>query len=429
MRTKYFTLSIFVLLAVGNAGPHAAGPRNSQPERQGHTKLDRYLQHVDRLAPPDAPVRVIVTARKGATGKVKSAIWAEGTIVHEHTSIDAITVEVPAGRLRALADRDDVLAVSIDAPIHAGADSLGTLADNTLLPTLGLKDKTDVGHDVVVAVLDSGIVNHAQIPLAAFYDFVNAGGAKVKQYDDYGHGTHVAGVIKNKDDKSDAPYRSVAHDSKLIGMKVLDGDGAGYTSTVIDAIEFAIANKERLKIAVINLSLGHPIYEPAATDPLVQAVERAVDAGIVVVVAAGNEGMNRQTGDVGYGGITSPGNAPSAISVGAVDTQNTTTRSDDDVAPFSSRGPTWYDGYAKPDVVAPGRRIVSFMATNGKLCKKYPSGARRSTPERTWRSAGAAWRPRWPRELSLTSSTPAVTRAAERHRHRISSRRFSSSAR
>ena len=429
LRIKYFTLSIFVLLALGNAGPHAAGPRNPQPERQRHTKLDRYLEQVDRLAPPDAPVRVIVTARKGATGKVKSAVWAEGAIVHEHPSIDAMTVEIPAGRLRALADRADVLAVSIDAPIRAGADSLGTLADNALLPTLGLKDRTDVGHDVVVAVLDSGIVNHAQIPVAAFYDFVNAGGAKVKQYDDYGHGTHVAGVIKNKDDKSDALYRSVAHDSKLIGMKVLDGDGAGYTSTVIDAIEFAIANKERLKIAVINLSLGHPIYEPAATDPLVQAVERAVDAGIVVVVAAGNEGMNRQTGDVGYGGITSPGNAPSAISVGAVDTKNTTTRSDDEVAPFSSRGPSWYDGYAKPDVVAPGRRVVSFMASTGKLCKKYPSGARPWTPGRTWRSVGAAWRPRSPRELSLTSSMQAGTRAAERHRRRISSRRFSSSAR
>jgi serine protease AprX len=99
---------------------------------------------------------------------------------------------------------------------------------------------------------------------------------------------------------------------------------------------------------VLNLSLGHPIYEPAATDPLVQAVERAVAAGIVVVTSAGNEGTNRVTGQVGYAGITSPGNAPSAITVGAVDTRNTTTRLDDQVPSFSSRGPTWYDAYAKP---------------------------------------------------------------------------------
>src|SRR4029453_10880125 len=123
---------------------------------------------------------------------------------------------------------------------------------------------------------------------------------------------------------------------------------------------------------VINLSLGHPIYEPAATDPLVRAVERAVAAGIVVGVAAGNHGINLQTGQVGYAGITSPANAPSAIAVGAVDTKNTLTHSDDEVAPFSSRGPTWYDGYAKPDVVAPGRRIVSFMANDSQLSRRFP---------------------------------------------------------
>ncbi len=363
---------MLALLATSIAGTHAAAPNGPRPDRSGHKKLDRYLQKIDGVASPDDSVRVIVTARKGASEKVKSAVAGSGAIVHEHKSIDAVTAEVPVGRLHFLAERDDVLSVSVDAPVHAGADSLGTLAENELLPTLGLKDKTDAGHDVVVAVLDSGIVNNGQIPIAAFYDFVNTGGEKVKQYDEYGHGTHVAGMIKNKDDKSDARYRSVAHGSKLIGMKVLEGDGSGYTSTVIDAIEFAIANKEKLKIAVINLSLGHPIYEPAATDPLVQAVERAVDAGIVVVVAAGNEGMNRETGEVGYAGITSPGNAPSAITVGAVDTKNTVTRSDDEVAPFSSRGPTWYDGYAKPDVVAPGRRVVSFMAPGSNLCKRYP---------------------------------------------------------
>jgi serine protease AprX len=369
---KSLATLLLVLFATGTAGTNGGAPKGT-PGHVGRSKLDRYLQQqVESRIPADAPVRVIVTARKGANESVKSAVAGSGAIVHEHKSIDAVTADVPAGRLRSLAQRDDVIAVSLDAPVRAGADTVGSLADNTLLATLGLKEKADVGHDVVVAVLDSGIVNNSQIPVVGFYDFVNSGGAKVKQYDDYGHGTHVAGMIKNKDDKPDGRYRSVAHGSKVLGLKVLAGDGSGYTSTVIDAIEFAIANKEKLKIAVINLSLGHPIYEPAATDPLVQAVERAVDAGIVVVVAAGNEGMNRETGEVGYAGITSPGNAPSAITVGAVDSRNTVTRSDDEIAPFSSRGPTWYDGYAKPDVVAPGRRVVSFMAQDGSLCRHYP---------------------------------------------------------
>ena len=113
--------------------------------------------------------------------------------------------------------------------------------------------------------------------------------------------------------------------------------------------------------------------EAADTDPLVQAVEAAVRAGIVVVVSAGNVGKNPKTGQVGYGGITSPGNAPSAITVGAVKTLDTTTRTDDVVADYSSRGPTWYDAYAKPDLVAPGHRLLGFAATGQYLYQTYPT--------------------------------------------------------
>ena len=108
---------------------------------------------------------------------------------------------------------------------------------------------------------------------------------------------------------------------------------------------------------MINLSLGHPIFESASTDPLVAAVEAAVRAGIVVVVAAGNYGMN-PTGPAGYAGIVSPGNAPSAITVGSMNPKKTAARFDDRIDPYSSRGPSWYDGFAKPDVVAPGRTLT-----------------------------------------------------------------------
>src|SRR6185295_10397222 len=126
----------------------------------------------------------------------------------------------------------------------------------------------------------------------------------------------------------------------------------------ISAIEFAIANKNSLDIDVINMSLGHAPFESAKTDPLVKAVDKAVAAGIVVVVSAGNIGINPQTGLVGYGGITSPGNSRSALTVGTAQTMGTVSRADDLVGPFSSRGPTWYDGYAKPDLVAPGHKLV-----------------------------------------------------------------------
>src|SRR5882762_2538681 len=115
------------------------------------------------------------------------------------------------------------------------------------------------------------------------------------------------------------------------------------------------------------MSLGHPIFAPAADDPLVQAVQQATAAGLIVVTSAGNVGRNPTTGVVGYAGVTSPCNAPSAICVGAANTQNTVTRSDDVVAPYSSRGPSWYDGFAKPDVLAPGHKLPSVTDLHSYL--------------------------------------------------------------
>ena len=102
-------------------------------------------------------------------------------------------------------------------------------------------------------------------------------------------------------------FQGVAPKARIISLKVLDGDGRGLTSSVLRALEFAIEHQDELKIDVINLSLGHPIYESPETDPLVRAVEDAVRAGIVVVTSAGNYGINQETGEVGYAGSTSPG--------------------------------------------------------------------------------------------------------------------------
>src|SRR4030095_3846671 len=101
-------------------------------------------------------------------------------------------------------------------------------------------------------------------------------------------------------------YVGVAPNARLIGLKVLNSQGRGTTDDVVRAIEFAVTNKAVLGIDVLNLSLGHPIFEPAATDPLGQAVEHATRAGIAVVVSAGNFGMSSTSGQTGYAGIASP---------------------------------------------------------------------------------------------------------------------------
>ena len=221
-----------------------------------------------------------------------------------------------------------------------------------------------------MAVIDSGIYRSPDFGsrIVGFVDFT--GGISLTSVDPYGHGTHIAGTIGGA--ASEVP--GIAKDVKLISLRVLDANGEGTTSNVIRAIQWAIDNRVAKSIDIINLSLGHPIYEPAASDPLVQAVEAAVRSGIVVVVSAGNVGRNPDTGVTGYAGIASPGNAPSAITVGAVRTQNTTRRTDDLMAEYSSRGPSWYDAFSKPDVVAPGHRILAASdTTHEAVCNDYPT--------------------------------------------------------
>ncbi|HTH00268.1 MAG TPA: S8 family serine peptidase [Vicinamibacterales bacterium] len=239
------------------------------------------------------------------------------------------------------------------------------------------------GSGIGVAVVDSGIAPHSALDsrVIARVNLVSWEGPTTG--DPYGHGTHVAGIIGGNTTAPKYVTTAFAGGSapgvNLIDVRVLGATGVGYTSDVIAGIDWAIANRTRYGIRVINLSLGHAVSEPAAIDPLCQAVARAVQAGVVVVASAGNYGVTSSGAPV-LGGITSPGNSPFAITVGAIDTAGTVTRSDDTVAAYSSKGPTRYDLAVKPDVVAPGTRIVSLEAQGSYLSKNYPS----------WHIAGSA---------------------------------------
>ena len=156
----------------------------------------------------------------------------------------------------------------------------------------------------------------------------------------------------------------------LIDLRVLDANGGGTDEDVISAIEMAISLKSTYNIRVINLSLGRPVYESYTQDPLCQAVEAAWKAGIVVVVAAGNDGRDNTFGEQGYGTITAPGNDPYVITVGAMKAEATYTRTDDLIASYSSKGPTQIDHIVKPDVVAPGNQVVSLLAPGSTLANQ-----------------------------------------------------------
>jgi serine protease AprX len=247
-----------------------------------------------------------------------------------------------------------------------------TRAGNPLLGLLGIPGVD--GQGIGVAVVDSGIAPHSALTgVVADVSFVT-GDPRVT--DAYGHGTHVAGIIAGSAAAANGvalEYAGgIAPKARLVNVRVLGADGSGLTSDVIAGIEWVVANRARYNIRVINLSVGHPPTEACFTDPLCQAVNQAVQAGIVVVVAAGNTGK-APDGRVMLGGISSPGNSPYAITVGALNTWGTVDRSDDTLATFSSRGPTAYDFAVKPDVAAPGFHILSLEAQGAFLPTMYPS--------------------------------------------------------
>jgi subtilisin family serine protease len=194
----------------------------------------------------------------------------------------------------------------------------------------------------------------------------------IVEHDDYGHGTHVAGIIAGDGYDSGGKRRGIAPGASLVVLKVLDQFGDGHISSVIAAIDYAIEQRERFGIRIINLSVAAGVHESYTTDPLTLAAKRAVDAGLVVVTAAGNLGRGPD-GRPQYGGITSPGNAPWVLTVGATDHGGTATRRDDTIAPFSSRGPTHIDGMLKPDLVAPGVSIGSLADASSALFAENPA--------------------------------------------------------
>src|SRR5205085_6833610 len=202
--------------------------------------------------------------------------------------------------------------------------------------------------------------------------------------DGYGHGSHVAGAAagRNPSTNSNRGYEGIAPNANLIDVRVLDGRGLGQTSDVIAGIDWVIANQTSKNIKVMNLSLGAASTESYVTDPLCRAVRRAVAAGITVVAAAGNYGQTID-GLEQYGTIAAPGNDPTVITVGAANTHQTDGRGDESITYFSSRGPTrshstdaagvnYYDHLLKPDLLAPGNRIVAAESKGSWLVSNYP---------------------------------------------------------
>jgi serine protease AprX len=293
----------------------------------------------------------------------------------------AAALDLTRAEYEALKRDSSVAHISKDLPVVAdmAITNKVTRAETVWQGTSGLLGLGSVpgyqGAGIGVAVIDSGISAHSAIGSRVVARVNLVSSEPGVSGDPFGHGTHVAGMIGGAGSAAARVTTAYSGGSapavRLIDVRVLGRTGMGYTSDVLAGIEWAIANRTKYGIRIINLSLGHPVAEPAATDPLCVAVERAVKSGIVVVASAGNYGLTSSGAPI-LGGITSPGNSPAALTVGAVDTNGTADRSDDKVAPYSSRGPTRFDFAVKPDVVAPGTRIVSLEANGSYIATTYP---------------------------------------------------------
>ena len=285
---------------------------------------------------------------------------------------DSAVVLANSAQVTELASETENLSGDLPVAPFMSVSNSSTAADQTREGRWGLLGIGAIpgvtGQGITVAVVDSGISAHPALSQKVIANVSYVSGDP-SVADPFGHGTHIAGIIAGTNTRTTSLYNGgIAPGAKLVNVRVLGKDGTGWTSDVIAGIEWAIANRALYKIRIINLSLGHPVTEPSATDPLCIAVKKAAVAGIVVVTSAGNAGKAADGSPI-LGGITSPGNSPYAITVGALNTKATISRADDVMATYSSRGPTRFDFAVKPDVVAPGNKIVSLESFGASLAK------------------------------------------------------------
>jgi serine protease AprX len=350
-----------------------------------------------------------------------------GRITGKSSLVGATVAELTPAEIRALSANPAVGRIHYDTPVKATA-----MADSAAIGATPIVFQESVGateawkngvtgQGVTVAVLDTGIDHNNPAfgsRVKARVDLIDP--AHPAQGDPAGHGSHVAGIVAAG---RNFPSPGIAPDANLVSVRVLDPNGSSHLSTVIRGLEWVVAHKSSLGIRVVVLALGAPAVTGYREDPLAAAVELAWRSGLVVVTAAGNGGPNGGT-------IQTPGIDPLVLTVGAADDRGTVITTDDTVPSWSSVGPT-PDGLAKPDLVAPGRKIVSVRVPGSTLDVQSPSHVEgptlirfSGTSEATAVAAGAAallvqqrpdLRPDQTKALLVNSAQPlaAVARQAQ----------------
>jgi serine protease AprX len=339
-----------------------------------------------QLTPVGAPARVIVTTTGGTAGAQQLVERAGGQVRQLLPVVDGFAATVPPGALPRLRALPGVRSVTPDAAGHVmsvdpalGYDPVtdeGSLSFVTkMLHTQDAWKGGWTGKGVDVALVDTGV---ARVPGLTSGNVVDgpdlsfeAQHADVRYQDTFGHGTHMASIIAGRDTVRTAAsyptagdFDGVAPDARIINIKVAASDGSADVSQVIAAIGWVTqhAHDYGLNIRVLNLSYGTDSTQSYALDPLAYAAEQAWRHGIVVVVAAGNDGTTRQQ-------LADPAIDPYVIAAGAEDANNTQAAGDDTVPAFAQRGTT----ARHVDVVAPGVHVLGLRDPNSYIDQAWPS--------------------------------------------------------
>ena len=292
-----------------------------------------------------------------------------GSVTHELPILGGFSATLPRNALSGLLGSPAVAHVWGDGRIRMNIldldllDGMDSVAANKVWRQSIRLPSSYSGAGVGVAVLDTGVTRVADLGnrVRVRVDFT----PDHDGYDRYGHGTHMAGLIAGDGALSGGTWAGAARKANLISVKVAGKDGSTDVSVVIAAMQWIVAHRSAYNIRILNLSFGTDAIQPYLLDPLDYAVEQVWRSGIAVIVAAGNRGSLPGT-------INKPGDDPFVITVGAADIRGTAGTGDDQVASFSSRGPT-HDLVAKPDLVAPGIGLVSHRAPGSTLDTEHPA--------------------------------------------------------
>ena len=324
---------------------------------------------LEKITPGSRSVTVLI--RYKATAGTRSPVAPFGSATKAGNAGDFEIWNCTAAEARAIAASPTVDHIALNHDVLATATPVAVYdyLPETVQKSVRDGDAADPkkGKGIGIALIDSGVNVNADLlgergNVRAFsrvvYSESFVPGELARVDDQYGHGTHIAGIIAGDASNSFGPnythtIKGVAPGADIINLRVLDKNGATTDALVIQAIERAIELKNIYNIRIINLSLGRPVFESFRQDPLDREVEKAWLNGITVVVAAGNSGRYSSTSfnarTQGYSSITAPGNDPIVITVGAMNTESTANRIDDLMTTYSSKGPTLGDHVVKPD--------------------------------------------------------------------------------